>query len=975
MLTSGPFDSRARVIWAQKSEMRQWWLARKAFVVKAGFDEASLKITSGGHHAVFVNGHFVTRGPARAYSFAHCFDTVPISRFLRPGTNSLVVCALQLDEAGLLAQVDVGAKALLWTDGTWKMTLHPCFDLSTAIVAVPLDPRWREERYDARLEQPWDETDFDDSLWETARELCEPTDPAYGSLFPNLGGLLSDDVRRPKSILAQEWCKPKPGHYFRFDGEPIPTAQKVSRANVYLTEILSPKAVEVEFCLGGAEDFFVNGKRAAGVMTLKAGRNLVVCTRLYGPVELLVEAQDGLTFDCRSLRADLATPWYGLVVALAQTYPFHDPAARVFETIFDDLPRGLSAQFEPLENLPPSTAFLAANQDYYHGTGCYRHPDIARGQAAEPTSWPSTPVVDSRYLLHGNAAHALCLPQSGYDLHLVLDFGSECLGHLSFTLEAGEGTVVDVCGFEKIDGKGISWMPMNALRFVCKQGWQTHTSLYSRGFRYLSVTLRHMTAAVRLASVSVVESVYAGQQVGSFLCSDPQLNQIFDMSLETARLCLRDSYIDCPGYEQVFWAGDARIPGLVSLLHLGGYDFDQHNLNVVGLSLSSDYARAYHPDDVRYQQGRMLTMVSRGDYCEGGLPLWSFQWVVHCFEHALLTGDRASLVVNFAAIRQLLENCGRLTNSRGLFDMPGAWNLIEWANNDLSPYGEVTASSAWLARCYTVAAQMAEWLGERDLQTDYLSRASGLKHAINQFCWDETRQGYVDTVRDEFGYSGYLDFCRGKDMPSMSYERYLSAARISEQTQTLVYLCDCVPSARLEPVQALIRRAGDGRPVSARFVAGAPSQRTFGPPPEKEAPDGIVAVGSPYFLFFSLEALFRMGEAKTALKVVRDAWGAMLDHGTTTCWETLFQDEANWTRSVCHGWSAAPAVHFATEVLGIRALEPGFRTFTVKPQLGGLAWAKGSVATPYGPLYVDCRDGNVEVHAPRECVRVLEEAP
>ena len=33
-----------------------------------------------------------------------------------------------------------------------------------------------------------------------------------------------------------------------------------------------------------------------------------------------------------------------------------------------------------------------------------------------------------------------------------------------------------------------------------------------------------------------------------------------------------------------------------------------------------------------------------------------------------------------------------MTNDRGLFDMQGAWNLIEWANNDLSFYGEVTAA-------------------------------------------------------------------------------------------------------------------------------------------------------------------------------------------------------------------------------------------------------------------------------------------
>ena len=43
-------------------------------------------------------------------------------------------------------------------------------------------------------------------------------------------------------------------------------------------------------------------------------------------------------------------------------------------------------------------------------------------------------------------------------------------------------------------------------------------------------------------------------------------------------------------------------------------------------------------------------------------------------------------------------------------------------------------------------------------------------------------------------------------------------------------------------------------------------------------------------------------------------------------------------------------------VAGIEPVEPGYRTFAVKPVLGGgLTWAKGSVRTPYGQASVDWR--------------------
>ena len=55
-----------------------------------------------------------------------------------------------------------------------------------------------------------------------------------------------------------------------------------------------------------------------------------------------------------------------------------------------------------------------------------------------------------------------------------------------------------------------------------------------------------------------------------------------------------------------------------------------------------------------------------------------------------------------------------LTNSRGLLEFQGAWNLIEWAYNDLSMYGEVIGNNAMLVLCLRRAAEMAKILGENE---------------------------------------------------------------------------------------------------------------------------------------------------------------------------------------------------------------------------------------------------------------------
>ena len=51
-------------------------------------------------------------------------------------------------------------------------------------------------------------------------------------------------------------------------------------------------------------------------------------------------------------------------------------------------------------------------------------------------------------------------------------------------------------------------------------------------------------------------------------------------------------------------------------------------------------------------------------------------------------------------------------------------------------------------------------------------------------------------------------------------------------------------------------------------------------------------------------------------------------------------------------------------VLGIEPLEPGFAVASIEPELGPLAWARGSAPTPAGPITVDVRPDSVTVESP-----------
>jgi hypothetical protein len=69
-------------------------------------------------------------------------------------------------------------------------------------------------------------------------------------------------------------------------------------------------------------------------------------------------------------------------------------------------------------------------------------------------------------------------------------------------------------------------------------------------------------------------------------------------------------------------------------------------------------------------------------------------------------------------------------------------------------------------------------------------------------------------------------------------------------------------------------------------------------------------------------------------------------------------EENSYWRSLCHAWSAHPALEFLTRVLGVTPRTPGFATIDIAPQRCGLSHARGTVCTPRGAVAVDWRIEN-----------------
>ena len=113
-----------------------------------------------------------------------------------------------------------------------------------------------------------------------------------------------------------------------------------------------------------------------------------------------------------------------------------------------------------------------------------------------------------------------------------------------------------------------------------------------------------------------------------------------------------------------------------------------------------------------------------------------------------------------------------------------------------------------------------------------------------------------------------------------------------------------------------------------------------------------------YFTHYLFEAYREMNHPDGILERL-DLWHGLVTNGLRT---TIEMPEP--TRSDCHAWGAHPLFHFLTSILGIRPGSYGFATVDIRPQLGSLAWAEGSMPHPAGDIHVSVREGVATVTLP-----------
>ncbi|UVI29615.1 glycoside hydrolase family 78 protein [Paenibacillus spongiae] len=308
------------------------------------------------------------------------------------------------------------------------------------------------------------------------------------------------------------------------------------------------------------------------------------------------------------------------------------------------------------------------------------------------------------------------------------------------------------------------------------------------------------------------------------------------------------------------------------------------------------------------------------------LPDFCAHWLYGVKEYYDYSGDVSFLQEVWPNIVKLSEWFAAQEDAEGLFsraDRNGWWCFIDWSD-DIERKDRVTAISCFYYKFLKLAAEISDVLGEKR-GAEFNRKAMRLRAAVRDRLRIPGSKLFADCMTDE-GLSG-----------SVTAQTNFAAvwSGITDEEEAVEFIRDV-------------------------YLTGS-----------------LPRIRGAFFYHIVLETLFRHGFANEAVEQIRYYWGAMLDRGARTWWETFdpelpfctipspyqghtptyLQDAIPVSHS--HGWGASPTNLLTSEVLGVDASNLGSGMVTLSPTIvDGVTWAEGVIPTPSGDIQASWRTGD-----------------
>lgn len=492
---------------------------------------------------------------------------------------------------------------------------------------------------------------------------------------------------------------------------------------------------------------------------------------------------------------------------------------------------------------------------------------------------------------------------------ILLDGGENFVGFPAIDCTCEHAGIVDVVHAEVLTPEGnLAYHHNIVTRLYVPAGLSSFAAMEPGVGRYMKVYFRGC-GQVTVHNVAMLDDAYPDEHRATFLCSDDQINHLYQAARRTLLDNTLDIFMDCPDRERGGWLCDSLWTSRAAALMLSDTRVEKEFLENFLLTPADQMFHGFFPEAYPGQKPSYLQMT--------GITTWSFWLLCELCEFIQRTGDLSFRDTFAERVAAFVEGSRTFIGESGLLEnLP--WLFIDWSLSNLGEYQTPISTPA-----NALYAYMLIQLGQTFEQPAWVERGEHMRQILREALvgTDPSRLSTMTTFPDHISRDADGTWHKG--------------GHISETGMATALWANLFAPGEVPAMDRYFRDRMGPAPLYTSDPTIGKSQLFIG-------------------LCIRLDTLARRGHFPKLWEDLQAIYMPQLREGPGTLWEVTGIDAS----SRCHGFTSHAGVHLVRDVLGMDipmqiTETPGAKkTLRVSPHLCGLRWARGTQEVAEGIISV-----------------------